>query len=63
MKFLEYVLDFLMFVMPILELTELVAIIPVVYLPYYMLGTVVLRRVLRLLEDYLKKGKPSEVDQ
>lgn len=55
-KLLNYTLDLLMFVVPILELTEMVAVIPVEYLPFYMLGTVILRRAVRLLEDYLDKN-------
>ena len=51
MKTINYGLDFLMFIVPILELTEVAAIIPPVYLPYYMLGTVVLRRLIRVLEE------------
>ncbi len=42
-----------MFIVPILELSELVTFIPPEYLPWYMLATVVLRRVLRLLEEKL----------
>lgn len=49
-------LDGLMFLVPILELSELVAIIPVEYLPYYMLTTVILRRALRMLEEHLAKS-------
>ena len=54
-KLLNWTLDVLMFIVPILELTELIAIIPVEYLPYYMLATVVMRRGIRLLEEYLAK--------
>lgn len=54
-KLLNLVLDTLMFLVPILELSQATQIIPHAYLPYYMLGTVVLRRATRLLEDYLKK--------
>lgn len=53
MKFMNWLLDFLMMVVPFLELTELIAIIPVEYLPYYMLATVVLRRGMRMLEEHL----------
>ena len=63
MKFLHWTLDFLMFVVPILDLTEVVATIPPVYLPYYMLTAVVLRRALRVLEDKLKKGDEGVVDK
>ncbi len=52
-KFLNYLLDFLMFVVPILELSELATVIPPDWLPWYMLGTVILRRVTRLLEEHL----------
>ena len=51
MKLLDYLLDFLMFVVPILELSDLMAFIPPEYLPWYMISTVVLRRLLRLLEE------------
>lgn len=53
-KFLNYTLDFLMFVVPIMELTEAIAVIPQEYLGYYMLGTVVLRRSVRVFEEWLK---------
>lgn len=56
---LNYFLDILMFVVPILELTEMVAVIPVEYLPFYMLGTVILRRGARLLEDYLDRNSTN----
>lgn len=62
MKSLHYLLDFLMFVVPILDLTEVAAVIPAVYLPWYMLATVILRRALRVLEDKLKKGTEGVVD-
>jgi hypothetical protein len=52
-KILNWGLDVLLFVVPILELTEMLAIIPVEYLPLYMLATVVLRRVVRVIEDHL----------
>lgn len=51
MKLVNYLIDGLMFIVPILELSELIAVIPVEYLPWYMLATVILRRVVRLLED------------
>jgi hypothetical protein len=51
MKFWNWLLDFLMMAVPFLELTELIAIIPIEYLPYYMLATVILRRVIRMLEE------------
>lgn len=55
MKLVNWLLDTLMFIVPILELSELVAIIPVGYLPYYMLATVILRRALRLMEEHFAK--------
>jgi len=51
-KFLHYLLDGLMFVVPVLEITEVMAVIPPEYLPWYMLVTVMLRRLVRLLEEY-----------
>ncbi|RTL05369.1 hypothetical protein EKK58_08190 [Candidatus Dependentiae bacterium] len=55
MKLVNWLLDTLMFIVPILELSELMAIIPVEYLPYYMLATVILRRALRLVEEHIAK--------
>ena len=52
-KFLNYLLDFLMFIVPIMELSEVLTIIPVEWLPWYMLVTVILRRALRVLEEKL----------
>lgn len=52
-KFLNWLLDFLMFIVPIMELSEVITLIPVEWLPWYMLTTVVLRRALRLLEEKL----------
>ncbi len=52
-KFLNYLLDFLMFIVPIMELSEVVTLIPMEWLPWYMLATVVLRRALRMLEEKL----------
>lgn len=60
MKILHALLDFLMLVVPFLELTELIAIIPVEYLPYYMLATVVMRRGIRVLEDQLKVKRDAK---
>ncbi len=54
-KALNYILDFLMFVVPILELSEVTTVIPPDWLPWYMLSTVILRRALRLLEEYLNE--------
>ena len=62
MKLLDYFLDFLMFVVPILELSELMTFIPPEYLPYYMITTVVLRRLLRLLEDKLRANVKTSLD-
>lgn len=59
MKFLHFLLDTLMIVVPFLELTEAIAIIPIEYLPYYMLATVILRRAIRMLEEHLNV-KPIE---
>ena len=61
MKFANWLLDFLMMAVPVLELTELIAIIPIEYLPYYMLATVLARRGIRMLEDYVgaKRSKKS----
>lgn len=60
-KLLNYTLDTLLFVVPFLELTEVLPLIPVEYLPWYMLGTVVVRRLVRILEDHLKnKGLREE---
>ena len=61
-KALEWLLDFLMFVVPILELSDLMAFIPPEWLPYYMITTVVLRRLLRLLEDKLRAPTQTPVE-
>ena len=61
-KSLELLLDFLMFVVPILELTDVMTFIPVDWLPYYMITTVVLRRLLRLLEDKLRVPTQTSVE-
>lgn len=61
-KSLELLLDFLMFVVPILELTDVMTFIPVDWLPYYMITTVVLRRLLRLLEDKLRGPTQTPVE-
>ncbi len=61
-KALEWLLDFLMFVVPILELTDFMTFIPPEYLPYYMIATVVLRRLLRLLEDKLRAPTQTPVE-
>lgn len=59
MKFLHFILDTLMITVPFLELTEVIAIIPIEYLPYYMLATVIARRAIRMLEERLNV-KPAE---
>jgi len=61
-KALELLLDFLMFVVPILELTDLMTFIPAEWLPYYMIATVVLRRLLRLLEEKLGRSTQTPVE-
>ena len=61
-KGLELLLDFLMFVVPILELTDVMTFIPMEWLPYYMITTVVLRRLLRLLEDKLRGNTQTPVE-
>ncbi len=58
-KLLNYILDFLMLVVPVLELTELIAIIPIEYLPYYMLASVLLRRGIRIVEETLGKDNDN----
>ena len=57
---LNYILDFLMFVVPLMELSEVATIIPPEWLPWYMLSTVVLRRALRMLEEKLNGKKSVE---
>ena len=59
-KVLNGILDFLMFIVPLLELTEIMAVIPPEYLPWYMISTVILRRALRMLEDHLKKDEVND---
>lgn len=56
-KLLNWTLDGLLFVVPILEVTELIAVIPGEYLAWYMLTALILRRAVRILEDYLRKEK------
>ena len=53
-KLLNYLLDVLLFIVPILELTEVVTFIPTEYLPWYMLASVILRRLMRMLEEKLR---------
>lgn len=50
-KVIDWSLDTLLFIVPILELTELMAVIPPEWLPWYMLATVILRRMVRLIEE------------
>lgn len=54
-KTLHAILDVLLFIVPVLEVSELIAVIPYDYLPWYMLGALVLRRGTRYLEEYLEK--------
>ena len=61
-KTFNLLLDFLMFVVPILELTDMMTFIPPEWLPYYMITTVVLRRLLRLLEDKLNVALKDSVE-
>ena len=61
MRILHGVLDTLMIVVPFLEITEVIAVIPVEWLPGYMLGTVLLRRLLRILENRLNAKTPDVV--
>jgi hypothetical protein len=53
-KFLNWSLDFLLFIVPVLELSELITLIPPEYLPWYMLGAVLLRRFVRMLEERME---------
>lgn len=57
LKILNAVLDILMFVVPIMELSEFATLMPPEFLPWYMLATVVLRRVVRVLEQELRGKK------
>lgn len=59
-KLLNWVLDALMFVVPILEITELIAIIPPEWLPLYMLGAVLLRRLVRIIEEKFHVGRVED---
>jgi hypothetical protein len=63
MKFLHWLLDFLMLVVPFLELTEVIAVIPIEYLPYYMLVTVVARRGIRMLEEHLNVKRSQDTPE
>ena len=55
-RFLNWLLDILLFLVPILEVSELIAVIPYEFLPWYMLATLILRRGARLLEEHLEKN-------
>lgn len=59
---LDLVLDFLMFIVPIMEMTDLIAVIPAEYLPVYMIASVVLRRALRILQNYLREVPEEKVE-
>jgi uncharacterized membrane protein (DUF106 family) len=61
-KLINLILDGLMFIVPFLELTELMAVIPLEWLPWYMLATVVLRRLIRVLEERKKINVYPELD-
>lgn len=61
-KLLEIVFDILMFAVPILEMSELMTLIPPDWLPVYMITTVVLRRVLRVLEDRFRVSTQTPVE-
>jgi hypothetical protein len=62
LKILDWFLDFLLFIVPILEVSEVIAVVPIEYLPYYMLAVLILRRTKRVLEDHLR-GKDVSVDK
>jgi hypothetical protein len=61
-KVLNWTLDGLMLVVPVLELSQIISFIPMEWLPVYMLVTVGLRRFARLIEEYLD-GKLTQPDQ
>jgi hypothetical protein len=61
-KTLNAGLDILLFIVPVLEVTELIAVIPYEYLPWYMLGALILRRTARYLEDYMEKKDAGVVE-
>ena len=54
-KYLNMVLDVLLFIVPLLEMTQVVAFMPIEYLPVYMMVTLVLRRAVRMLQVALGK--------
>lgn len=61
-KALNYVLDGLMLIVPVLELTQIISFIPTEWLPTYMLVAVGLRRAARLIEEFLD-GKLTAPDK
>ena len=61
-KTLNTSLDILLFIVPVLEVSELIAVIPYEYLPWYMLGALILRRSARYLEDYMEKKNAVVAD-
>ena len=61
-KTLNTTLDILLFIVPVLEVSELIAVIPYEYLPWYMLGALILRRSARYLEDYMEKKNAVVAD-
>ena len=61
-KTLNTTLDILLFIVPVLEVSELIAVIPYEYLPWYMLGALILRRSARYLEEYMEKKNAIVAD-
>ena len=61
-KTLNAALDILLFIVPVLEVSELIAVIPYEYLPWYMLGALILRRSARYLEEYMEKKNAIVAD-
>jgi hypothetical protein len=61
-KFLNGFLDVLLFVVPLLEVSEMVALIPQEYLPLYMLAALILRRLVRVLEERMEKKDADLAD-
>jgi len=53
---LSVTLDSLMFVLPVLEMAEVTQLIPVEYLPLYLLVVVGVRRGVRILEKFLQEN-------
>jgi len=56
-KYLTGFLDVLMLLVPFLELTEVISVIPLEYLPVYMLVVTLTRRGIRIIQEYLAKKK------